>query len=415
MWFIYRLSSPILSSTIHQLMNLSHFFEKILNDLYQSVYVSLGGSLDDETLNWTERGMAVASISIKILILLVIIGFFYWLLVYLLKHCRRPLHLSQRHVWIARAVLRYTWFVASLLAVMTQIGTQAETIKATAKAATWAGFYYVLWATSGQMVARVLRYYELNASIEQLLKNLILVLIIVFALASVLAQFGFDIVSLVAGLGIVGLAVGFAAQSTLANFIAGITILIEQSFQVGDWIRLGDKEGRVVKISLRATQILDRDNIIIIIPNSTMSSSEVINLTSKKMIRFDVKARIGLYDDVAHAKEIIIKTLSKDEVILKHPAPMATVSEVGEYAIYFIVRFWVAPLSVARIPIIKENINERIKRALDEAGFETPYPYQEILFNRSDDKEKRLAMIHQALDKNINDKEEDVESAIKKQ
>lgn len=393
-------------------MNLPHFFEKILNDLYQSVYVSLGGSLEDETLNWAERGMAVASTSIKILILMVIIGFFYWLLVYLLKHGRRPLHLSQRHVWIIRAVLRYMWFVTSLLAVMTQIGTQAETIKATAKAATWAGFYYVMWTTSGQMVTKVLRYYELNASIEQLLKNLILVLIIVFALASVLAQFGFDIVSLVAGLGIVGLAVGFAAQSTLANFIAGITILIEQSFQVGDWVRLGEIEGRVVKISLRATQILDRDNIIIIIPNATMSSSEVINLTSKKMIRFDVKARIGLYDDLAYAKEIIIQTLSKDEVILKHPSPMVTVSEVGEYAIYLIVRFWIAPLSVARIPIIKENINERIKKALDKAGFKTPYPHQEILFNRpNQDTQKHLALINQASDKDIN--KNDIDSTIK--
>ncbi|WP_164305531.1 mechanosensitive ion channel domain-containing protein, partial [Streptococcus pneumoniae] len=70
-----------------------------------------------------------------------------------------------------------------------------------------------------------------------------------------------DIFSIVAGLGIAGLAVGWASQSTLANFIAGVVILVEQSFQVGDWIRLGEKEGRVVKISLRATQILDRDNI----------------------------------------------------------------------------------------------------------------------------------------------------------
>lgn len=252
----------------------ANFFKKILSDLYQSVYISLGGSIDDETLNWTQRGIAFAEIGIKILILLSIIGIIYWGLVYFVKHIRNSLHLSQRHVWIIRAVLRYAWFVISLIAIMTQIGTQADTIKATAKAATWAGFYYVLWSMSGQMVASVLRHYELNASIEQLLKNLILVIIIVLALASVLAQFGFDIVSLVAGLGIVGLAVGFAAQSTLANFIAGITILVEQSFQVGDWIRLNGKEGRVVKISLRATQILDRDNIIIIIPNSTMSSCQ---------------------------------------------------------------------------------------------------------------------------------------------
>lgn len=357
----------------------ANFFDKILNDLYQSVYVSLGGSLDDGTLNWAERGLAFAEIGIKILILLSIIGFVYWGLVYCVKHIKHSLHLSQRHVWIIRAVLRYMWFVVSLIAIMTQIGTQADTIKATAKAATWAGFYYVLWATSGQMVASILKHYELNASIEQLLKNMILVLIIVLALASVLAQFGFDIVSLVAGLGIVGLAVGFAAQSTLANFIAGITILVEQSFQVGDWIRLNGKEGRVVKISLRATQILDRDNIIIIIPNATMSSSEVTNLTSKKMIRFYVKARIALDSDIGKAREVILKTLSKDEVVLKHPSPMVTVGDIGEYATHLTIRFWVAPLSVARIPIIKEQINEKIKNSLDAAGIEVPYPYMHIL------------------------------------
>lgn len=359
--------------------NITRFFENIMRDLYQSVYLFLGGSLDDQTLNWADRGLAFAATVIKIVILLAIIGFIYWFLVYCVKHARAFLHLSQRQVRVLRAVLRYTWFVASLIAIMMQIGFHTDTVKATAKAAGWAGFYYVLWTMSGKMLSGVLKHYELNASIEQLLKNMILVIILVLTTASVLAQFGFDIVSLVAGLGIVGLAVGFAAQSTLANFIAGITILIEQSFQVGDWIRLGDKEGRVVKISLRATQILDRDNIIIIIPNATVASSEVVNLTSKKMIRFDVKARIALEADISQARSIIVKTLAKDEVVLKHPAPMATVAEVGESGVYFIVRFWVAPLSVARIPIIKENINEKIKRALDEAGIKAPYPHMRLI------------------------------------
>ncbi|WP_435932779.1 mechanosensitive ion channel family protein [Moraxella bovoculi] len=359
--------------------NITRFFENIMRDLYQSVYLFLGGSLDDQTLNWADRGLAFAATMIKIVILLAIIGFIYWFLVYCVKHARAFLHLSQRQVRVMRAVLRYTWFVASLIAIMMQIGFHTDTVKATAKAAGWAGFYYVLWTMSGKMLSSVLKHYELNASIEQLLKNMVLVIILVLTTASVLAQFGFDIVSLVAGLGIVGLAVGFAAQSTLANFIAGITILIEQSFQVGDWIRLGDKEGRVVKISLRATQILDRDNIIIIIPNATVASSEVVNLTSKKMIRFDVKARIALEADIGQARSIIVKTLAKDEVVLKHPAPMATVAEVGESGVYFIVRFWVAPLSVARIPIIKENINEKIKRALDEAGIKAPYPHMRLI------------------------------------
>ncbi|MDO4896840.1 MAG: mechanosensitive ion channel family protein [Moraxella sp.] len=365
--------------------NITDFFKKIFYDLYQSIYVSLGGSLDDGVINWAEHGFAFLTIGIKCAILLIIIGFFYWILVYLVKHLKHDLHLSQRQVWIVRAVLRYAWIVISVLAVMTQIGIKTPTITATAKATTWAGFYYVLWANSGQILASVFRHYELNASIEQLLKNLISVIIMVLALGTILAQFGFDIVSLVAGLGIVGLAVGFAAQSTLANFIAGITILVEQSFQVGDWIRIHDQEGRVVKISLRATQILDRDNIIIIIPNSTMSSSQVTNLTSKKMIRFHTKIKISLNADVNLARETILNKLAKDEVILKHPAPMVTISEVGEYAIYLIIRFWVAPLSVARIPIITEQINEKIKDSLCEANIEIPYPYMNLAWQTSSD------------------------------
>ena len=376
----------------------AQFLRKILYDLHQSIYVLLGGSLEDETLNWAGRGITFLGIGIKILILLTIIGFFYWFLVYLLKHLRTPLHLSQRKLAILRSTLRYIWFTLSLLAVMTQIGIPAGVVKATAKASLWAGFYYVLWATSGQMMAKVLQYYELNASIEQLLKNMILVMIIVLALGTVLAQFGFDIVSLVAGLGIVGLAVGFAAQSTLANFIAGITILVEQSFQVGDWIRIGDKEGRVVKISLRATQILDRDNIIIIIP---------------KMIRFSVKVRVALHADIVQARNAILGKLSKEEVVLKHPMPLVTVDELGEYALILTVRFWVAPLSVARIPIIKENLTERIKQSLDEAGIEIPYPYRKIILTDVDDESilTNKILSNQPIHENL---EESLENAMKK-
>ena len=371
---------------------ITDFFRNILRDLYQNIYHLFGGSLDDQTLTLANIGFKMLTTSIKIIILLILVGFIYWFLVYFTKTVRKLFGLPHRYARIVRATLRYLWFMTSLLAIMSQIGIRAETVTATAKAATWAGFYYVLWAVSGQMVSGVLKHYELNASIEQLLKNLLLVLILVLAFATVMAKFGFDIFSIVAGLGIAGLAVGWASQSTLANFIAGIVILVEQSFQVGDWIRLGDKEGRVVKISLRATQILDRDNIIIIIPNSAVASSEVVNLTSKKMIRFDVKTRIGLHADITAARSAIIKTLQKDEVVLKHPAPLATVDSIGESGINLIVRFWVAPLSVARIPVIKENINEKIKRALDEAGIEVPYPYMKLIMNDGVDDIKKVIL-----------------------
>lgn len=359
------------------------FLDKIRQDLYQSVYLALGGSIEDQTFDWAKRGLHFAEIGIKILVLLVFIGFWYWVLVYVLKHMRQFLKLSKKQVRITRSVLRYLWLVLSLIAIMSQVGFSGDTIKAFAKASVWAGFFYVLLSFNNQMVHWLLGQYEVNESIEQLVRNLMLVLILVFASGTILAQFGFDIVSLVAGLGIVGLAVGFAAQSTLANFIAGITILVEQSFQVGDWIAVNQKEGRVVKITLRTTHILDRDNIVVIFPNSTVASSEVINLTSKTFIRFDVPVRIGLNEDVDKARTIILATLKTNEVVLKHPLSTVTVEKVGEYDLHLLVRFWLSPTAVARLPIVKETIIEQIKKALDSKGIKTPYPYSKVAIDKS--------------------------------
>lgn len=365
--------------------SITDFFQEIIRDLHTSLYLALGGSADEESIDWSSQVVDLASTAIKILILLAVLGFFYWLAIYILKQSKTKLHLNERRTKIVRSVLRYIWIVASLIAIMSQIYFEPETIKATAKASTWAGIYYVLWSSSGQIIHKVLQHYGLNASIEQLLKNILSVLLLVLGLASVMAQFGFDIVSLVAGLGIVGLAVGFAAQSTLANFIAGITILLEQSFQVGDWIHINENEGRVVLIALRTTHILTRDNITVIIPNSNVASSEVTNLTSKNFIRFDIRVRIAFEDDIDTARKEILQVLSDTDVVLSRPETSATVDEIGEYGVFFIVRFWVKPAAVARMPKIKEGLKEDIKRAFDAANISTPYPHMRLLMPKDVD------------------------------
>ncbi|WP_352338679.1 mechanosensitive ion channel family protein [Psychrobacter sp. 16-MNA-CIBAN-0192] len=364
---------------------ITDFFQEIARDLHSSLYLAIGGTLEEDSRDWTAHAVELISSSIKVLILLVIVGFFYWLAIYLVKHNSARIRLNERRANIVRSVLRYMWVVASMLAIMSQIYFDPSTVKSTAKASVWAGIYYVLWASSGQIIHKVLQHYGLNASIEQLLKNILTVLILVFGLASVMAQFGFDIVSLVAGLGIVGLAVGFAAQSTLANFIAGITILIDQAFQVGDWININDVEGRVVIISLRTTHILTRDNITVIVPNATVASSEVTNLTSKNFIRFDIRVRIALEGDIDAARSEILKVLSDTDVVLSRPETSATVAEIGESGIFFIVRFWVKPASVARMPKIKEDLTENIKRAFDAANIMTPYPHIRLLMPKDSD------------------------------
>jgi small-conductance mechanosensitive channel len=358
---------------------ITDFFQEIVRDLHTSLYLAIGGTIDEDSLDWSAKSVELVSTGIKILILLAVLGFFYWLAIYIVKKSRTRIRLNERRSKIVRSILRYIWIVTSLIAIMSQLNFEPDTVKATAKASTWAGIYYVLWTSSGQIIHKVLQHYGLNASIEQLLKNILSVLLLVFGLASVMAQFGFDIVSLVAGLGIAGIAVGFAAQSTLANFIAGITILLEQSFQVGDWVNINDNEGRVVVIALRTTHVLTRDNITVIIPNSNVASSVVINLTSKNFIRFDIRMRIAFEDDIDKAREVILQVLSESDVVLNRPETSATVDEIGEYGVFFIVRFWVKPAAVARMPKIKEALRENIKRAFDAADISTPYPHMRLL------------------------------------
>ena len=358
---------------------ITDFFQEIVRDLHTSLYLAIGGTIDEDSLDWSAKSVELVSTGIKILILLAVLGFFYWLAIYIVKKSRTRIRLNERRSKIVRSILRYIWIVTSLIAIMSQLNFEPDTVKATAKASTWAGIYYVLWTSSGQIIHKVLQHYGLNASIEQLLKNILSVLLLVFGLASVMAQFGFDIVSLVAGLGIAGIAVGFAAQSTLANFIAGITILLEQSFQVGDWVNINDNEGRVVVIALRTTHVLTRDNITVIIPNSNVASSVVTNLTSKNFIRFDIRMRIAFEDDIDKAREVILQVLSESDVVLNRPETSATVDEIGEYGVFFIVRFWVKPAAVARMPKIKEALRENIKRAFDAADISTPYPHMRLL------------------------------------
>ena len=170
------------------IVTVTDFFHEIIHDLYTSLYLAIGGSIEEDTLDWSSHAVELVSTGIKILILLAILGFFYWLAIYLLKHNSSRLRFNERRARIARSILRYIWIVASLIAIMSQINFEPTTVKATAKACIWAGIYYVLWTSSGQIIHKVLQHYGLNASIEQLLKNILSVLLLVLGLASVMAS-----------------------------------------------------------------------------------------------------------------------------------------------------------------------------------------------------------------------------------
>ena len=132
---------------------------------------------------------------------------------------------------------------------------------------------------------------------------------------------------MVAGLGIAGLAVGFAAQSTLANFIAGITILLEQSFQVGDWVNINGNEGRVVVIALRTTHVLTRDNITVIREENGLREYAKVDLTSRAI--FDSPYYYLHKNDVVYIEPVKARMTYTDRSVQLIPVITGIVSALG--------------------------------------------------------------------------------------
>lgn len=115
------------------IVSITDFFQEIARDLYTSLYLAIGGSLEEDSRDWSSHAVELVSTAIKILILLAVVGFFYWLIIYTLKHNKARIRLNDRRAKILRSILRYIWFFTSLIAIMSQIHIEPSTVKATAK------------------------------------------------------------------------------------------------------------------------------------------------------------------------------------------------------------------------------------------------------------------------------------------
>ncbi|RUA02505.1 MAG: hypothetical protein DSY89_02725 [Deltaproteobacteria bacterium] len=209
--------------------------------------------------------------------------------------------------------------------------------------------------------------------------------IIVYIIAGVLALdfLGVNVMPFIAGAGVMGIAVGFAAKDTLSNFIAGILLLIDRPFEIGDRIELWHAPpgsaswGDVVDIGLRATKIKNTDNIIIVIPNNTIMTRDIINYTANDSI-IRVRVNIGVaYDtDIKKAKTLITDVAASASWILSSPEPKVVVRNFGESTIDMQLRVWIS--NARRRMDTISYITDHVKTAFSDAGIEIPYPKREI-------------------------------------
>jgi small-conductance mechanosensitive channel len=209
--------------------------------------------------------------------------------------------------------------------------------------------------------------------------------ILIFATAFLLALdlLGINVMPFVAGAGVAGIAIGFAAKDTLSNLIAGILLIVDRPFEIGDRIEVWSSPkdqatwGDVIDIGLRATKIRTTDNIVIIIPNNEIMMRDIINYTA---LSDDIRVRIPIgvsYDaDVAKAKSVILDTAKTAEWVLRNPPPRVVVRRFGESSVDLQLRVWIKDAR-RRMDTIS-YMTDKIKEAFDREGIEIPYPKRDI-------------------------------------
>ncbi|MBU1168030.1 MAG: mechanosensitive ion channel family protein [Proteobacteria bacterium] len=224
---------------------------------------------------------------------------------------------------------------------------------------------------------------HLDDIVFELLNRFIGVIIGLTSVVLALDILGINVMPFIAGAGIVGVAIGFAAKDTLSNLIAGILLIIDRPFEVGDRIEVwstpagSSSWGDVVDIGLRATKIRTTDNIIVIIPNNEIMMRDIVNYTiNSASIRVRVNIGVAYDTNIAKAKEVIASVARDVTWVMTDPPPKVVVRNFGESSVDLQLRVWISDAR-KRMDTISE-ITDRVKEAFDNAGIEIPYPKRDI-------------------------------------
>jgi len=200
----------------------------------------------------------------------------------------------------------------------------------------------------------------------------------VFGFGVVMAadQLGINVAAALAGIGVVGIAIGFAAQDTLSNIIAGFLIFMDKPFQVGDWVEVASEAGQVSEITMRTTRIRTRDNTHVVIPNKKIIDEVLVNHSQHGATRVVATVGIAYKESIPAARKVLVQAMESVPGLLKDPAPSIVVNELGGSSVDLQVRVWIDEADQQEP--VTDAVIEASKLALDAAGIEIPYPHLQL-------------------------------------
>jgi small conductance mechanosensitive channel len=222
-----------------------------------------------------------------------------------------------------------------------------------------------------RLISRLATQAQVDQTLVRFVCHLTHAAMLAFVVLSALNRIGIDTTSFAAVVAAAGLAIGFALQGSLANFAAGVMLIMFKPFKVGDSVTAGGSTGTIEEIQIFCTLFKTADNSTIFVPNSSITGGTIVNHSHEKVRRMDLVVKCGYDDDLREVKRFLVDLLYSDERILQLPPPAVAVDQLGDNAINLVVQPWVRSEDYG---IVRANLLEAIKIGFDQRGFHPRSP-----------------------------------------
>lgn len=222
---------------------------------------------------------------------------------------------------------------------------------------------------------RPFRRFAPNAFIETLLEQVVRIIFVLAGLVVAMNILGASalLTSVLGAAGVLGLAIGFAVRDTIENYIASILLSLRQPFAPGDFVKIEDSEGHVVRLNSRATMLMTLDGNEVRIPNATVYKTIIVNYTRMPERRFEFEVGIGAENDLSCALALALRTMRQVGGVVDEPKPQVIVDSLGEYAVILRIFGWMNQ-SHSNFLKVKSEAIRNVKEAFDADGISMPEP-----------------------------------------
>ncbi|GAB2197663.1 mechanosensitive ion channel family protein [Sessilibacter sp. MAH4] len=231
------------------------------------------------------------------------------------------------------------------------------------------------------LIAKTMEKRSTDITLTSFLRSILYYLGMTVVIIAALSQVGIQTASLVAVIGAAGLAIGLALQGSLANFAAGVMLILFKPCKSGDFVEAGGATGTIKEIGIFATTLLTPDNKTIIVPNSGITGGNITNFSTQPIRRVDLVFGVSYGSDIKQVKQVLTDIVNAESRILTDKVVTIAVSQLADSSVNFVVRPWVNSADYWGVYF---DITETVKMKFDELGIEIPFPQMDVHLSKSE-------------------------------